>query len=118
MSYPSDHELIRDILTNLEERYPNYFVMKPKMSGEDLLVNFPDCCSIKSAPYVVRLLTDTRVEYWSDFRYSKLAPGLPNATLMGEATACGTLGLSQRMLECLDGHVEGSANICSLRKKK
>lgn len=116
-SYPSDRELTLDILKNLEKQYPDYFVMKSKKTVEDLLTSFPDCCSIKPAPYLVRLLTDTRVEYHFNFYYSKYDRDLPNAELLGEATACGRLGISRRMLDCLEGNVVG-ANSCSSSKWK
>jgi hypothetical protein len=118
MSYPSDEELTDVILKNLQKDYPEYFVMSSSMTKERLLAEFPGCCPITPAPYLVRLLTSTRVKYDFEFRYSKFGRELPNVTLMGEATACGTLGFSQRMFDCLEGYVEGTASICSVSKKK
>ena len=95
--YPSDRTLTISILKNLQDRYPEYFPMKSEKTLEDLVVDFPMCCSVVSAPYLVRLLTRTRVEYRFDLNYSAYGRNFPNVTLKGEAKDCGILGISERI---------------------
>ncbi len=95
--YPTDKALTISILRNLQDRYPEYFPMRSEKRLEDLVVDFPDCCTVVSAPYLVRLLTPIRVEYRFELKYSLFGRGLQDAILKGEADACGGLRVTERI---------------------